>query len=122
MTLIDINKRELAAEGQKEHWALFRAYKNTQVHRSISAKIDELLPTKEDGTVFSGQFGSSVLGEIDFDHVPGAENLSREDIGSLFGMVLWNHLAEAEEHWVLSGKYKDPYRETSTTTYFRLVQ
>lgn len=122
MTLINLDEKELSAEGRGEHWAVFKAYKGTPVHQAIRTAIEDAIPASEDGSIFSAQMGSAVLGRVNIQSLPGGENLSYEATGSLFGMVLWNHLALHQDTWVLGGRFEDIRGNDQNITYFRKIK
>lgn len=119
MTLLDLNQKELPEEGQKDHWSVFRAYKGTPVHLALLEQIEEAIAHLGEDSIFSAQLGKQVLAGFDLDSITGTERLHGDDLGTLFGMVLWNHLALRSDTWILSGRFEDIRGNQNNMTYFR---
>lgn len=117
MTLQNIDGKVQDSVLKKEHWRLFEEIQGSDLHSAIIAKLQIYL---EQGVIDSSIAGSEILGQIRSASPQLLEEYSEEITGGLFGMTLWNLLAEHQTHWCFYRKGGDPLDSPAGMTYFRL--
>lgn len=102
--------------GQQEHWRLFERFVGSELHTAIVSKLRSYL----DGDhIDSPQVGSQVLRAIRTEAPDYLDSYSVEAAGGLFGMTLWNLLAEHSARWMFYPKKADAHDDVTGTVYFR---
>ena len=82
--------------GRQQHWNLFFAFQASPLHAEI---VTELRPYLDASAVDSSIVGSKVLAAIEAREPQVLQACDQEEAGGLFGMILWNQLAEGSEPW-----------------------
>ena len=101
--------------GRQQHWNLFLALQDSPLHAAI---VTELLPYLDARAVDSSIVGSKVLAAIEAREPQLFQALDQEEAGGLFGMILWNQLAERPEPWYFYPKANSG-EEPGGKMYFR---
>ncbi|MBI5877047.1 MAG: hypothetical protein HZB53_05290 [Chloroflexi bacterium] len=100
MPLYSLDDKEQRAIGQRDHWDLFRIFQGSPFHLAI---VRELEPYLSGEKIYSVEAGSSILAKLETE-VPHVVEAYPHDVrGGLFGMTLWNLLAQRQEDWYFSG-------------------
>jgi hypothetical protein len=69
----------------------------------------------------SSALGSRIIRQIESDDPDLLAGYSEEQVGSLFGMTLWNVLARGSKQWYFLKRAADPLDELTGTEYFPRV-
>ncbi len=104
------------AIGKKDHWNSFIDYQGSPLHGRLSELIGHQIA--EEKIVNSGHLGKKILSEIQDSGDSLVNGVDPNLLGSLFGMTLWNHIANHPQNWRFLKEEKDPRREYSGTVYF----
>jgi len=120
MTLISIQGTISNPTGVRKHWKLYELYHKTTLVKTIRKAIDQHLSMNPGKAINAGKFGAQMLKGIDLKSIQDSENLPPQSLGSLFGMVLWNHLSTKDEVWFFRRVKKNPQARASMT-YFQAV-
>jgi hypothetical protein len=88
MSLYSLDEIPQPAIGRQQHWDLFRAMQGSPLCEAIVA---ELQPYLDERAVDSTVVGSKVLAAIERREPQLLQALDQDEVGGLFGMVLWNH-------------------------------
>jgi len=104
--------------GIRDYWNLFRRFRQTPLHSEIVNKIQQNL---ELGISYidSRQLGSKILKEIEKENSTLLSQEPADEIGSLFGMTLWNVLADDRDNWKFYKKSIDSLDALTGTEYFK---
>ena len=120
MTLINIQGTISSPTGVTKHWTLYELYKKTTLVKTIRRAIDQHLSMNPGKPINAGRFGSQLLKEIDLKSFQDSTNLAPQSLGSLFGMVLYNHLSTKDDVWYFRRVKRNPQARASMT-YFQAV-
>lgn len=102
------------AIGRGEHWRLFERFVGSYLHAAI---VKELQSHLDGDAINSPLVGSRILQKI---RAPELLNgYSEEDTGGLFGMTLWNLVAQHPAEWLFYASLADPLDGVTGTVYFR---
>lgn len=103
------------AIGQREHWNLFRRFQHSSLH---TAFLSKLRPCLDHTQIDSRVTGRAILEAVRAESPHLLQTYHEEQLGGLFGMALWNLLAERPEDWRFY-RMSDTWNESQWTTYFR---
>ncbi len=117
MALFSIDGKEQKNIGIKEHWGLFRTFQGTPLHAFLKQEIEKQLKTE--AAINSKQLGSQILSKSGEVILALETKISDEQLRSLYGMVLWNTIAERDENWHFCKQEKSCPEATSAVLYFR---
>jgi len=121
MALYSIKDRNLEhpqnSIGRKDYWDLFKQYQDTPLHELLRNEIKKLLTTAED--VNSRMLGKTILTEAGKYILALEQSIDDEQLRSLFGMTLWNTLAETDDTWHFMNEAKNHPEDKSAMLYFR---
>jgi hypothetical protein len=109
MPLYSLDNDLMDAVGQGEHWKLFEHFEGAPLH---AAFLKELQAYLDQDRINSSRVGFEILSRIG-DRDPELLR-SYDQLDGLFGMTLWNLLAQREEAWFFY-----PHEERKGRTYFR---
>jgi hypothetical protein len=115
MTLYSLDGIVQPPIGRQQHWDLFRAFQGSPLHLAIVA---ELQPYLNDQGIDSTLVGSEVLAAIERREPQLLQTPDSDEVGGLFGMILWNQLVERPEPWYFYPKATSG-EELGGTMYFR---
>ena len=115
MTLYSLDGIAQPPIGRQQHWDLFRAFQGSPLHEAIVA---ELQPHSSAQGIDSTVVGSKVLAAIEGRESQLLLVLDADEVGGLFGMILWNQLVERPESWYFYPKATSG-EELGGTMYFR---
>ena len=115
MTLCSLDEAKQLPIGKQEHWQLFRAFQGTPLHAGM---LDELIPLLDAPALDSSILGTEVLSAIEAREPHSIQDWDPDALGGLFGMTLWNRLAQSTESWYFYGKAAAD-DEPGGTMYFR---
>ena len=115
MPLYSLDEVKQPSIGRQQHWNLFLAFQGSPLHAAI---VTELRPYLDAKGVDSAIVGSKVLSAIETREPQLLQTCDQEDAGGLFGMILWNQLAERSERWYFYPKATSG-EEPGGTMYFR---
>ena len=115
MPLYSLDEVKQPPIGQQQHWNLFLAFQGSPLHAAL---VTELLPYLDASAVDSSIVGSKVLAAIEAREPQVLQACGQEEVGGLFGMILWNQLAEGSERWYFYPKATSG-EEPGGTMYFR---
>ena len=104
MSLYSIDGKEQKAVGVRDHWNLFDAYEDTPLHLLIKTTIEERLNREE--IINSRLFGKKILADKLEQIATHNTSLTRNQVSSLYGMILWNTLAKHSEDWTFCKEEK----------------
>jgi|LGOV01.1.fsa_nt_gb hypothetical protein len=99
--------------GTKEYWALFKRYQGTSLHDLLKDEIGKHLPSSEE--INSRHLGKSILSGISISK----QEISDEQLGALYGMVLWHTIAELDQDWRFLKEAKSHPEDKSGMIYFK---
>lgn len=118
MSLFNLDDAPQNSIGIKDYWNLFRRFRQTPLHTEIVNKIRLNL---ELGIRYidSRQLGSKILKEIERENNSLLSQEPADEIGSLFGMTLWNILAEDIDNWKFYKKSIDSLDAITGMEYFK---
>ncbi|HEY5534512.1 MAG TPA: hypothetical protein VIL99_06215 [Ignavibacteria bacterium] len=116
MSLFNIDGAPQNAVGHKDYWNNFRRFRNTPLHSEFVREINNNLNTN---FIDSLQLGSRIITKIEKENLSLYNQESADEIGSLFGMTLWNVLAEDSENWKFLMKSIDSFDNAKGTQYFK---
>ena len=117
MTLSSVEGKVQEPVGKKEYWNGFHRFRNTTLHLKISKEIADSIKNMDH--LNSMHLGSRILTKISKENPELLSFYGESQIGSLFGMTLWNLLASHEEQWYF---YREPLPESDEIAgmiYFR---
>jgi hypothetical protein len=117
MTLMSLDGKKQSSTGKKDYWKSFTGFKETPLHGEIVRLIEETRPS--DSEVFSSQFGARILSNIEKNNPELISIYNQSQVGSLFGMTLWHHLANLEDTWHFYKRSNDNDEETTDMVYFQ---
>jgi len=112
MPLYNVEGRLQNAIGHREHWNQFERFQGSSLHAAFKAELDPYLDKQ---TINSARAGSEILTRIESQSPHLLQPYHPDQVAGLFGMTLWNLLAEHSASWCF-------YREPSPTRgmiYFR---
>lgn len=101
--------------GQREHWNLFRRFQHSALHTAFRTKLQPYLDGEQ---IDSRVTGRTILEAVRAESPQLLASYHDDQLGGLFGMTLWNLLAERPEDWRFY-RMSDTWNETQWTTYFR---
>jgi hypothetical protein len=116
MTIESLSGTVQSSIGTKGHWRQFEAFQGSQLHAVIVADLQRYLECKH---IDSSIVGSEILGQIASTSPHLLDQYSQDDAGGLFGMTLWNLLANDSSRWSFYPKKADPIENVAGTIYFR---
>jgi hypothetical protein len=116
MTIESLNGTVQSHIGTKEHWRRFESFQGSQLYAVIVADLQRYLECKH---IDSSIAGSEILGRIASTSPHLLDQYSQDDAGRLFGMTLWNLLANDPNRWSFYSKKADPIENVAGTIYFR---
>jgi hypothetical protein len=120
MSLYSIEDKKQNPIGTRPHWNLFKTVQDSPLHLLIKQAIEERM--KAETTINSRLFGKKLL-EAEQDTLQEyCAAFSKEQISSLYGMILWNTLANHEEKWQFCKQEKSSPEAGSAVLYFRNTQ
>lgn len=120
MSLYSVDSKEQKAIGVRKHWNLFKEHQDSPLHLLIKQAIEERLQSEE--TINSRLFGKKLLDEKQEQIQALDDSLRKEQLSSLYGMILWNTLANQEEKWLFCKQPKSHLDAASAVLYFRHIQ
>jgi hypothetical protein len=118
MSLFNLDDKPQNPIGIKDYWNLFRRFRQTPLHSEIVNKIQQHL-NLGNNYIESRQLGSKILKEIERENPSLLSLEPADEIGSLFGMTLWNVLAEDSDNWKFYKKAIDTLEGITGTEYFK---
>lgn len=114
MTLFSPDGKPQPPIGSGDHWKLFERFQDGPLYPLLVAKIQDHLT---DEAVNSGQLGSAILSQLQSEHPTEYVNHGYAELGSLFGMTLWNFLANLDKEWCFT-RTAASRREYTSMYYF----
>jgi len=96
MPLFDLEGNPQPLTGTRAHWRQFEDFQRSPLHKEFERRITPHLSEEQ---LDSSRLGSDILSKIEADSPNLLEEYQFEDVGSLFGMTLWNILAQHSESW-----------------------
>jgi hypothetical protein len=101
MPLFDLKDKEQPRTGRQEHWALFEPFQSRPLHDAIVDEIESHIDALEEtqSAIDSSWLGSEILGRLEAESVELFDEEVPDQVGGLFGMTLWNHLAQHSDDW-----------------------
>ena len=115
MPLFDALDNEQPLIGKRDHWKMFEKFEGSVLHELF---ITEIEPILENETIDSSKFGKEIITKLQKSESDEFEEYKSKDIGGLFGMTLWNYIAQHNDNWYFTSTSKGE-RETSGTIYWR---
>ena len=120
MSLYSVEDKKQKAIGIRPHWNLFKTIQDSPLHLLIKESIEERLEAET--TINSRMFGKQLLQEEQEKLQEYCAALSKQQVSSLYGMILWNTLANREEKWQFCKQPKSSPEAGSAVLYFRNTQ
>lgn len=117
MALYDVNDKLQNDVGKKDYWKLFNSFRETALHSAFIAAISDVL-SKND-SINSSHAGSQIISKLQKENVSIFDNIDSSVIGSLFGMTLWNHMANTSDLWHFHMLPKEEGKDSAGTFYFK---
>ena len=96
MSLYNLKLKLQPEIGIKIYWNNFRRFRDTPLHRAIVSEIKLFLKEK---SINSRQLGNKILNKIEKNNPALIRQEPADELGSLFGMTLWNELANDTDNW-----------------------
>jgi len=120
MPLFNIDEKIQASTGKQEHWKLFRRFEGSDLHQAMVLKIANHLQKE---MLYSSWLGSEILKQLEKEYPnlfePYQSESGRQVISGLFGMTLWNVLADHGDSWYFHQPKIDSLDELTGTYYFK---
>jgi hypothetical protein len=116
MSLFCIKGNLQSAIGKRDYWQFFRQFEGSQQHRLL---VSEILPVLDESkTINSSHLGKKILTSLSSSCPESFQIDSQEQLGSLFGMTLWNELSKDSRRWSFITNSKDQSKALGGVTYF----
>jgi hypothetical protein len=120
MSLYSVEDKMQKAIGIRPYWKLFKTIQGSPLHLLIKHSIEERMQSEK--TINSRLFGKQLLEEEQDKLKEYCTTFSKQQISSLYGMILWNTLANHEEKWRFYKEPKSSPEASSAVLYFRQTQ
>lgn len=117
MALYDVNDKLQNDVGKKDYWKLFDSFRRTALHSAFIAAISDFL--SKNNSINSSRAGSQIITKLQTENVSIFNNIDSSVIGGLFGMTLWNHMANTPDLWYFRILPKEEGKDTAGTFYFK---
>jgi hypothetical protein len=118
MALFNIDDKPQPSVGKHDYWLLFRRFRGTALHSEIVNEIIDYLELNKD-FLDSQHLGSDILKKIEKTNPVLYKQEPPDEMGSLFGMTLWNVLADDKDDWKFLSKSIDSKDGITGTQYFK---
>lgn len=99
MTLFSVAGEKQNAIGRKDYWRRFESFYGTQLHGLF---VDEIITAIEQPTgkiIDSRQYAKIVLTKLERSAPELMDEWGSEELAGLFGMTMWNTIANRHESW-----------------------
>ena len=100
MALFSLEGERQNAIGRKDYWRRFEGFYGTQLHRLF---VDEIIAIIEKhtsgGVIDSRQYAKTVLTKLERSSPELMNEWDSEELAGLFGMTMWNVIANYPESW-----------------------
>ncbi len=116
MSLVSIDGKSQPSVGKSDHWRLFVQFQESDLHTAIVTELQSYLNRR---AIDSSIAGSEILDELSTTSPHLFDDFLSDQVGGLFGMTLWNLLAEQPEQWYFVSKQGDPLDDPAGKSYFR---
>lgn len=114
MPLFDIHDNEQDPTGKGLHWKFFEKFENSDLHKLFRKEINKMVLERD--TIDSKLAGAIIIENLKKDH---KDLITRQkNVTGLFGMTLWNILAQEDDNWYFSKEESDE-RGITGTNYWR---
>lgn len=116
---ISDEKKKQKSIGSKDYWQLFKKHQNSTLHKHLKKEIETYLQAET--SINSKQIGKQILSNLNEKilALTTKTKISDEQLSSLYGMILWNTIAERDEKWLFYKQEKTDPDTTSAMQYFR---
>lgn len=104
MAIYDLNNNPQPKIGKRDYWRNFERLEDSILHLLFLSKIIYHL---DDEILNSSTLGSSIIADLEGKFPKIFEENKDLDLGSLFGMTLWNILVLSKDEWYFKEKSKD---------------
>ncbi len=115
MPLFDLDDRQQNSIGTREYWRAFEAFDGSPLHAAL---VQAIAPYLNHESINSMQIGSTTLSRLETESPELFRPYQHDEIGGLFGMTLWNIIAERPEDWRFY-RLTNEMDEAWGTVYFR---
>lgn len=118
MPLYALDERKQNPICRGEHWRLFPPFQRRPLYDAIIAELDRYVADHYNDGIDSSWAGSEILGTIEAESPQLFDAEDPDQISGLFGMTVWNYLAQHADDWCFVRK-APLTDEPEGTKYFR---
>ena len=90
--------------GKRDYWQGFRRFVRSDLHEAFLAEISRCLNQE---CLNSRWLCSQILKKLQGEQPNLFERFGQEQVSGLFGMTLWNYIAQRTEDWYFTGNFDD---------------